>query len=114
MKLTLSAALLLSATSTAALAQRDAYGNRLPDDVVRYQRDKEREQAREEAYRAAARERRIIPGMTEFDVRNILGEPYRINDNGGHVQWVYQFTYGPDGTRRAGNTYVYFRNGKTY
>jgi outer membrane protein assembly factor BamE (lipoprotein component of BamABCDE complex) len=97
------------ATTTPALAQRDSYGNKIAPDVAKYQRD----QARQGELELAMRQRRIIPGMTEADVRNTLGVPSRINDNGGFVQWVYDFTYGLDGSRRPGSTYVYFRDGLT-
>lgn len=110
--ISLAAAALASAQAFAQ--QRDAYGNIIAPDVARHIREQAREQAREEALRTAARERRIIPGMNENDVRSILGYPAQINDNGGHVQWVYNYALDSDGHKRPGSTYVYFRNGVTY
>lgn len=71
------------------------------------------EEAQRDAIRDAMRERRVIPGMTEREVRSSLGEPARINDNGGSVQWVYDHALDQDGRVRRGSTYVYFRNGLT-
>ena len=56
---------------------------------------------------------RVITGMTEPEVRTALGDPARINDNSGFVQWVYDFSFDPNGRRKSGSTYVYFRNGLT-
>jgi hypothetical protein len=52
--------------------------------------------------------------MSELDVRTMLGEPGKINDNGGHIQWVYYWTWDGAGNPKPGSTYVYFRNGVTY
>lgn len=93
-----------------ALAQeRDAYGNRIAPDVAKHRA----EEARREAIRDAIRARRVIPGMTELEVRSSLGDPARINDSGGFVQWVYDHALDQDGRVKSGSTYVYFRNGVT-
>lgn len=49
---------------------------------------------------------RVIPGMTEDQVLRSLGKPKKINNNGGHIQWVYE--------KPGNDTYVYFKDGYTY
>lgn len=111
MKLLIAALAMLSTSAFAQPAfaqQRDAYGNIIPADVVRHRA----EEARRDAIAIAMRERRVIPGMTEQEVRTALGEPATINDNAGQVQWVYEHT-DRYGRVRTGTTYVYFRDGLT-
>ncbi|TJZ73207.1 DUF4124 domain-containing protein [Chitiniphilus eburneus] len=53
-------------------------------------------------YADAAERGLVLKGMSPSHVRRAFGAPDHINDNGGHVQWVYESS--------GGNTYVYFRN----
>lgn len=56
---------------------------------------------------------KVIRGMTEDEVKSALGSPTRINDNGGHVQWVYREVWNSKLQRHV-TSYVYFRNGLTH
>jgi hypothetical protein len=75
---------------------------RLEQETKTYQRQEARKKAAEEAIEA----RRVIPFMTPSEVRRAIGEPTRINANGGKVQWVYRYAGGD--TR-----YIYFVNDLT-
>ncbi len=76
---------------------KDLY--RINKDVAAYKKNK--------AIENAIYERRVISGMSQDQVSQALGQPTSVNDNGGRVQFVYN--YGA-----SGNKYVYFKDGLTY
>lgn len=64
----------------------------------------EAERAAKEAWhrrvRSAIHAGELLAGMTEEEVKQVIGAPQRINSGGGFDQWIYS------------NSYVYIRDGK--
>lgn len=68
---------------------------RIAQEVGSYQRDRTLENAVSEG--------RVTKGMSQAQVERAIGQPARINNNGGRIQYAYP--------HQNGSTYIYLENG---